>query len=119
MANNAWSKFILLLWVISVLTVVFFSLIPKVEVTVDIWNADKAVHFIAYVWLAILPVLGIASRRQAIIASLSMIALGVTLEIGQYFLPGRSFSVADMIANSLGAGLGIYLGKRLKGRSGK
>jgi VanZ family protein len=47
-------------------------------------------------------------------AALSMIILGVLLEIGQYFIPGRTFSLMDIAANSLGVILGIILGHYLR-----
>jgi len=38
------------------------------------------------------------------------------LEVGQYFIPGRSFSFLDIAANTLGVALGFFLGGYLKSR---
>jgi VanZ family protein len=86
------------------------------ELPVDFWNADKFYHCAAYWWLAVLPMIGFAIRRLALPAALSMIILGVMLEIGQYYIPGRTFSLLDITANSLGVILGIFLGDYLRKR---
>jgi VanZ family protein len=103
-------------WIISILLVSYYSLTPRLEFPVDFWNADKVYHLLAYGWLAILPIFGYATKKRALIASVSMIFLGIGLEIGQFFVPGRTFSFLDILANSLGVfigiGLGLYLQKR-------
>jgi hypothetical protein len=113
MKFSRWSRIILLLWGISICIVIRYSLIPRVEFPIDFWNADKLYHCTAYGWLAVLPMIGFANRRLALSAALSMIILGVLLEIGQYYIPGRTFSLLDIAANSLGVMLGIFLGKAM------
>ncbi len=114
---SKWPQLMLILWCISILIVIYYSLVPQVEFPVDFWNADKAYHCAAYGWLAILPMMGFTVRRLAISAALSMIILGILLEVGQYFIPGRSFSLLDIAANTIGVLLGIFLGDRLRVRS--
>jgi VanZ family protein len=116
MEFSKWSQIILFLWVISICIVIYYSLIPHVEFPVNFWNADKLYHCAAYGWLAVLPIMGFPLRRFALPAALSMILLGVLLEIGQYYIPGRSFSLLDIAANSLGVILGIILGNDLRNR---
>jgi VanZ family protein len=70
---------------------------------------DKTEHFIAYLLLAMIPVLGF-ELGKGILAALSMILLGVALEFIQRLIPGRSFELADMLANTLGVMTGIVLG---------
>jgi len=43
-----------------------------------------------------------------------MILLGILLEIGQLYVPGRTFSVADISMNTLGVILGIFGGDHLR-----
>jgi VanZ family protein len=104
---------ILIFWGVSICAVVFLSLVPRVELPVDFWNADKLYHCAAYGWLALLPVIGFADRRTALSAALSMIPLGLLLEVGQYFIPGRMFSIPDILANTLGVILGVLLGRHI------
>ena len=82
----------------------------------DFWSADKLYHCAAYGWLSVLPMLGFANPRRAASAAFSMILLGILLEVGQYFIPGRSFSFLDIAANTLGVALGFFLGGYLKSR---
>jgi len=114
--SDKWSRPILILWGVSICAVVFLSLVPRVELPVDFWNADKLYHCAAYGWLALLPVMGFADRRTALYAALSAILLGMLLEVGQYFVPGRMFSVPDILANMLGVILGIFLGRFIRKR---
>ena len=86
---------ILFLWFVSIFIVVFYSLIPRMEFPVDFWNADKLYHCAGYCWLTVLPMMGITIRRTALLSAFSMIILGVLLEIGQYYVPGRLFSFLD------------------------
>jgi VanZ family protein len=114
MKVQLWSKSISVVWAGSICFVIFYSLTPRVEFPVDFWEADKFYHFIAYGWLSILPMTGYSQRKLAVNASLSMIILGILLEIGQLYVPGRMFSVADITANTLGVILGIFCADYLK-----
>lgn len=116
MPFNKWSQIAFLLWCISICIVIYLSLIPQVEFPVDFWNADKVYHCAAYAWLAMLSMMSFPHRRFALSAALSMILLGVMLEIGQYYIPGRSFSFLDITANSLGVILGLFSGHYLKNK---
>lgn len=116
MKFSKWPQLILILWCISIVIVIYYSLLPQVEFPVDFWSADKAYHCAAYGWLAVLPMTGFSARRLASSAALSMIFLGILLEVGQHYLPGRSFSLLDITANTLGVILGIFLGNCLRSR---
>lgn len=72
--------------------------------------SDKLLHFGAYTLLAFIPVLAFR-LRTGLLCAVSMVALGVALEYAQRLVPGRSYEVADMIANTLGvvAGLSVAL----------
>lgn len=111
MKRHLWSTSITVIWVGSICFVSYYSLVPRVEFPVDFWEADKFYHLIAYAWLAVLPTIGFSKKKLAVTAALSMIVLGILLEIGQRYVPGRTFSVADMAANTLGVFLGIFIGK--------
>ncbi len=102
---------IYVLWGLSVAGVVFLSLRPGADFPLSFWNADKLGHFLAYLWLALLPALVIQSLIRMILLSLLLVSLGMLLECLQIHVPGRSFSLADMIANTIGVLLGIAAGK--------
>ena len=96
----------------AILTVMIGELLPGRSPLLG-WVAsfgfsDKIEHFTAYFVLAALPVLGIETRK-GVFAALSMILLGVLLDLAQKFIPGRTFDFADIAANTAGvlAALGI------------
>jgi VanZ family protein len=70
---------------------------------------DKVQHIVAYLSLACLPALHERRRRLAYTA-VGLVALGVLLEFGQLWSPGRSFEIGDMLADAAGVIAGASLG---------
>lgn len=77
---------------------------------------DKVQHFCAYLTLSALPAIGLEDRRKGIWAALSMFLLGVLLEGGQHFSPGRVVELGDVIANGLGVAGGLLLALPMRSR---
>ena len=82
---------------------------------------DKIGHFGMYAIWAFLMYYALSghsgrSLRNAFLISMVVCALtGVALEFGQYYIAsGRSFEVADMLANAAGAILGAFVGWKWK-----
>ena len=78
--------------------------------SVDVPYADKIVHFAVY------GVLGLSLRwplrRRHWLVPVAVTALyGITDELHQLLVPGRSFEIADMAADLFGALLGVRVGK--------
>ena len=105
---------ILVFWVVFICCVVIGSLSPAASpLMVDIGRLhinDKVMHFCAYLALSILPMVGFKDRRRGLIAGLSMFLLGVLMEAGQHFSPGRAVELGDVIANGAGVSCGVLLG---------
>ena len=97
------------IWISSIFLVSYFSLIPRIDLPQTFSGADKIVHFLAYFWLSAVPFFGFSEIKRAIKAALWMIGLGIGLEFGQIWVPGRQLSLMDMIANSAGVAVGILL----------
>jgi hypothetical protein len=101
-------------WAVLICCVVIGSLLPAASpVMVALGSLhinDKVQHFCAYVVLSSLPVIGFRDRRRGIVAGLSMFVLGVLLEGGQHFSPGRAMELGDVIANGAGVSCGALLG---------
>jgi VanZ family protein len=93
------------LFVAALLVSTYLALIPVVSPAIASWN-DKIVHASGFVVLAFLADFSFPRIRYGAAKFLSLLAYGVALEIGQHFLPPRSFSVADMVADA--AGLAAY-----------
>jgi len=108
----------LVLWAVLICCVVIGSLLPAASSLMvavgrlHIW--DKLQHFGAYLALSFLPVIGFRDGRSGIVVGLSMFVLGVLLEAGQHFSPGRSVELGDVIANGAGVSCGALLGLPLR-----
>lgn len=104
---------ILVLWGVLICCVVVGSLLPASSpVMVAIGRLhinDKVLHFCAYLTVSSLPVIGFRDRRAGIVAGVSMLMLGVLLEAGQHFSPGRAVELGDVIANGMGVSCGVLL----------
>jgi VanZ family protein len=111
---------ILAFWAVLMCCVINGSLLPAASPVMvaigrlHIW--DKLQHFGAYLVLSSLPVIGFRDRRRGIVAGLSMFVLGVLLEGGQHFSPGRAVELGDVIANGAGVGCGTLLGLPIRAR---
>ena len=109
-----WRALILVLWAVLICCVVIGSLAPaesSLMVAVGrlhVW--DKLQHFGAYLALSFLPVIGFRDRRRGLMAGLSMFLLGILMEAGQHFSPGRAVELGDVLANGAGVSCGALLG---------
>jgi VanZ family protein len=106
-----------ILWSITIL---ILTLIPGDTLPdVPIFGIDKLVHFFIFGVLMIVSSYGIVRTSNTkgtlskllVITSLYSISFGIMVEILQRFVPGRSFSIPDMVANSIGVGLGYLIFK--------
>lgn len=97
----------------------YFSSKSQLQYMPTFWSADKVVHFFCYAgfafWVAF--ACNIRAKRQVWIP-ISIISLwGITDEIHQMFVPYRSASVFDWLADTLGASLGsavyVFLGVKI------
>src|ERR1035438_1239672 len=99
---------LLAVWAVLICCVVIGSLLPAASpVMVAVGRLhinDKVQHFCAYLALSSLPVIGFRDRRRGIVAGLSMFVLGVFLEGGQHFSPGRAVELGDVLANGVSCG---------------
>ncbi len=89
-----------LFW-LSILVISWLVVAPQEELPpVRLW--DKAAHTLAFAALMLLCAVAYRQRFSlARIASMLFI-FGVGIEIVQYLIPYREFSLLDMLANSLG-----------------
>ncbi len=105
------SKPLTVLWIGGVLALVVLSLIPQAgigEIETG-FGKDKVLRVAVFFILAFYPAAFFSSIRIGLITSTSIAPLGFLLELFQKYVPGRNFSPEDMIANNVGAVLGILL----------
>ena len=101
------------LWLAAVCLVIVGSLCPasgshRLHYD-DLELNDKAVHFVNYTVLAILPLAALGFRRAALGYAASMIPLGGILELLQRLVPGRTCELGDFAADVLGVFAGVLL----------
>ncbi len=98
---------------LATLTVIAGSLLPGGSAALHALSAlhmsDKMQHFLAYAVLAWFAG-WMDSRRAAWIACVSLVGLGVLLEILQMLVPGRSCELLDVAADLGGVVGGLILG---------
>ena len=117
--NDRWylfSRWVQLIWIVSIAFVAYVSLSPQIVLPVDFKGADKVYHFLAYLWLAVIPFFGFQNLKIALAGALCMLPFGIGLEYAQGFMLGRFFSMADMAANGIGVFLGLSLGRYIKAK---
>ena len=90
-----------------VVSVVVLSLIP---LDFDLGEGrDKVAHFVAYGSLSFWFGMLFEGRGRQLLIALGFAAMGVAIEFLQGMTDYRTFEVADMVANAIGAAIGFGL----------
>lgn len=102
------------IWLFMVLVI---SVIPASGPETDL-PLDKIVHFVLYGLTSILLfryfIRNTSSRKAFYRAVALAVIYGAVMEVVQYFLPYRSFSLGDIAANSAGAFLACLMYKKMQ-----
>lgn len=109
-----YSTFFMLIWLGGLIALAPLSLLPGTAPPTGIGNVelslDKFFHVIAYGGLTGIPMLALARRDWLLIAVAIVMIAAFGYEIGQGYVPGRSFGYDDLLANIGGVALGMALG---------
>jgi VanZ family protein len=92
-------------WLV-VLAIVVLSVVPG-TLRPDVLGEKHIEHLAAYLGTSILLGAGYPRRFQLILIGVLLAAGSGTLEIVQFWIPGRSSSTVDFAASSLGAWVGV------------
>jgi VanZ family protein len=91
-----------------------FVVSGRTDPTIPAGFSDKSLHALAYFGLAVLVFRAIAGRLRARVtwgAAVAVLAItigyGITDEVHQLYVPGRSADIADVYADAIGASLGL------------
>ncbi len=110
----------LLLAIMYTTTLLVASLIRTPSTIETPENTDKVLHFTAYFILAILwyyvgRMYQLNPKKSAVITSIFAISLGILLEFLQsYCTQSRVFDTYDILANTIGAIVGILVAIKIK-----
>ncbi|SKA65489.1 VanZ family protein [Desulfobaculum bizertense] len=107
---------LLILWIVSIIAISWLTLRPETVDDTAFKYFDIVQHFGAFAWLGFLPMRTFRERDTAITAAGAMIFFGAVLELAQIMTPTRDPSWLDMLANTVGVCVGIWIGQRLKER---
>jgi len=106
-----------ILWIVCLAVVIVGSLLPGDSAAMRALDKldvnDKVEHLLAYAVLAFLPAIH-ERRRNLVVVLILAAALGVLLEFGQLYSPGRSFDIYDMLADAVGIIIGTVAGLPLR-----
>lgn len=102
-----------IVWWVLVIGVSIYSILPNRSLP-EYAHFDHACRFLAFAVLAFLPFLAFPRLRNAVYLSLLMAVLGLLLEEFRKSVPGRHYSVANMIVNDSGVILGFVTGMALR-----
>ena len=111
---------IIVFWWCALIGTTTFSLLPNMgPPTTPVFDIglDKFIHLGTYLLLALIPAL-FFSQGKALAGSLVLVAtLSIGIEFAQNMVPGRLFSLGDVVANMIGVifGLGVGLYARRHG----
>jgi VanZ family protein len=86
----------------GVALVVILSLLPAKSLP-PLGVSDKLEHFAAYAILGLIGGFAFPTQRTMALLMAFLVALAVLLELGQWFVPGRSPEARDAIASGFGA----------------
>ncbi|MGE3907074.1 MAG: VanZ family protein [Reyranellaceae bacterium] len=104
----------MLVWLGGLVALAPLSLLPGTAPPTGVWDVDlsldKFLHVFAYGGLTGIPMLALARRDRLSVAVAIVLLAAFAYEIGQGFVPGRSFGYDDLIANLGGVALGVALG---------
>ena len=104
-----WMAAFWLVWCASTI----LMLLPAQDLPkVNIW--DKAEHAGTFFALMVLAWLGYYQKHSPQRLALLLIAYGIAIECIQFFIPSRSFSVLDMVADTTGVLPAWWLATRIK-----
>jgi VanZ family protein len=95
-------------------SIAYLSLSPAPAISA---GNDKIGHLIAYAVLMLnIGTITKYGSKQFFIGVATALLYGVIMEFGQYYVPNRTFSVADMFANGAGVAIGASLSRSLSHR---
>ena len=101
------TKLLMWLWL---LTILYLSLKPQVEMPFSFEYMDKLLHLGSYAFAMMLITLAYPQINRYRSVAL-LFTYGLLIEIAQLFAVNRYFEVADLAANLIGILLAIYLMK--------
>ena len=109
------APWLLTLWVILILVFSSLPRLPRINIDLVYIRIDHALHFSEYFGLAFLTILTFVKghdregRKRIFYLILYLILFACADEAHQLLIPGRSTSLLDLLANTLGIITGVLI----------
>lgn len=100
------TRLLVLLWASCCLLVLAGSLIPGFGPPKVFSHFDKFMHFSAWLLLGVLTQFLFRHTRWPLVTALGLFFMSAGIELLQHFIPGRSASILDLVANGSGIAIG-------------
>jgi VanZ family protein len=104
-SRRQWQALLLLMMLASCF--IAFDPAPR---PVGVTHGDKLQHLVAFAALGLVARLAL---QRAPVAGLAMLGFGIFIEAVQHFIPTRSASLGDVVADAAGVVLGLLLARAL------
>ena len=93
----------------SVINHTGIGFVDYMRLTLEPYHGDKLVHATVYFVLALTYLYALSLPNKPVLALLLAVAYGLSDEIHQLAIPGRTFEWLDLMADTMGAFLGCLL----------
>ncbi|UZJ41335.1 hypothetical protein OO006_13485 [Prosthecochloris sp. SCSIO W1101] len=97
-------------WLASLVLILAGSLIPFNAIIANFYGLDTLAHVILYSVLSFVPMVLLADRKNAFLASIAITPLGYLFETINVVVTGEPFHALNALANNAGVILGIATG---------
>ncbi|MCW5964433.1 MAG: VanZ family protein [Bryobacterales bacterium] len=101
-------RWLMVLWIAGLAVTAWVSLLPGSRIG-TMPGSDKVWHGSSYLLLALPICFLFPSKLCAFRAAACLALYGALIEVGQLYVPGRSFEWGDIFANATGAFGGMFL----------
>ncbi len=100
------------LWIMGILTLMGFAVIPNLMVIEN--GADKMLHMTAFCLLTLWPTVTFIRMKHVYISAAILFSSGIVVEVLQGFVPMRTPSMEDILANLAGVAAGLVIGMLIR-----
>ncbi len=93
---------------VSLIAITWLALTPHSPRILEQGIDDKLQHVTAFGWLMLLANCSFP-RASAHLSALALLGYGILIEVAQYFIPQRTASASDILADLAGIGIALLL----------
>lgn len=100
-------------WIAATCIALAFALKPQ-SLQLGFDGADKILHMLAFMALAFIPAITFDKMRNVILSVVFVLAIGICIELIQYYIPTRRAEFMDVVFDGVGVAIGTMIGFSLR-----